>query len=422
MLICDDLGVDDLQCFGAPIPSPNILQLAFDGARLNHYNSAHSTCAASHTALLTGRYAPRSIANPELPSKSSDAEEETLARLFHDKGYRSLSVGRWGFGEASEELTAFRGFDSYFNFVHGEAKDPNARSLSGEQYPAQQDSTLLMREYTAAATHFIEQSADRPFFLHLVYPSPEDQVRTYSAGKKKSSFGPYGDFVAEMDLSVGMLLQTLAHVGATENTIVWFSSSNGPGSQGSNGELRGRKGSTLEGGCRVPLIVRWPGRIKEGSVQGGWATSLDAMPTLAAWCGLTPSRVPLDGIDMVHIFRGERSSRDYEPQLYFSQAGGSWNLQCIRAADWKLHVAQAGEDSSASKSKSVQSFFLPSSELYSVSLDPGESYNLAAANPRVVFRLLQEIDVLIATFPPEIQDNYRRLKGRPAAVTKLYER
>jgi arylsulfatase len=233
------------------------------------------------------------------------------------------------------------------------------------------------------------------------------------AFRGKSKQGIYGDVLTELDWSVGQILAALKKHKLEANTLVLFSSDNGPWFQGSPGLLRGRKGMTWEGGVRVPLLARLPGRVKPGLVCEGVVSTMDLLPTI---CGLTgaalPSR-PVDGVDIGPLWSGKRRELERAPVLYFDGV----NVQCARWGRWKLHLSRYNNVTySPAPAGGRKNIRLERPELYDVVTDRDESFDVAAENPQVVAQILGEVEKLLAGFPDEIRKAYAEVKERPAST------
>jgi arylsulfatase len=225
----------------------------------------------------------------------------------------------------------------------------------------------------------------------------------------KSAQGLYGDVVEEIDWSVGEVLKTLKENHLDDNTLVMFSSDNGPWYQGSPGRLRGRKNTTYEGGVREPFLARWPGMIPAGRVVNGLASMMDVFPTVVRQCGARVPEKPLDGIDIWPMLHGDKQLIERDPLLYFD----SWDLQCARWMDWKLHVARHNTAAyTPSPPGGRHSYLLPRPELYNLANDPDESYDVAAEHPEIVRQMREKIETMLAGFPEDVQRAYAEAKQR----------
>jgi arylsulfatase A len=419
LMICDDLGYGDLGCYGSAIPTPNLDRLAAEGTRCMHYNSAHPICSASRAALLTGRYAPRSHTPGALFPHAQVAmakDEQTLANLFKDAGYRTHAIGKWHLGDEPGYAPTDRGFDTYFGVPYSDDMQPLPLIRNTTTLETDTNRDELTPRYTEEALKILEQTGDHPFFLYCAYSYPHDPARGSKAFKGRSQFGDVGDAIEEIDWSVGKLLNELERSGKTKDTVVIFTSDHGPWFQGSPGKTRGRKGSTFEGGVRVPFLIRWPGQIPSATVCHEWIGHLNILPTLSAWCGLKSPRLPLDGFDASAVFF-RRETAPAKPVLYFTPEDNH-TVHCIRAAAWKLRVAQSdGQIYINDRPGSTGNYLLPKPELYNLEADPFESYDVAKKHPEIIEQLQNQLESEIMTFPPEVQEAYASLKKNVASVT-----
>lgn len=355
LVLADDLGYGDLACYGHPtFKTPNLDRLAAEGARLTQFNTPSPYCAPSRAALLTGRY-PWRCGMPENPHPAQDAAatgvkpendkiglpltEITLAELLKKAGYATACIGKWHLGHYPQFYPTRRGFDEYYGIPYSNDMRP-VQVLRDEQvveYPAVL--TTLTRRYTERARSFIERNRSRPFFLYFAEMHPHKPLAPGEAFYKKSGAGLYGDTVAELDWSVGQVLAKLREFHLETNTLVLFTSDNGPWYGGSTGGLRGMKGSTFEGGYRVPCIARWPGRIPANHVNNSLAILMDLFPTVLAAAGVEPpnDRV-LDGLNIMPLFTSNATSPH---DVTFGMTGP--NLASIRDSRWKLHLLKPAE-------------------------------------------------------------------------------
>lgn len=419
LMICDDLGFGDLGCYGSAIPTPHLDHLAAGGTRCTRWNSAHPICSASRAALLTGRYAPRSHTPGALFPHAKIAmarEEQTLANLFHDAGYRTHAIGKWHLGDAPGYLPTDRGFDSYLGVPWSVDMQPLPMLRDGKVLEPDTDRDELTPRYTEEAVKILEHADDTPFFLYVAYSYPHDPARGSRAFRGRSEFGDVGDAIQEIDWSAGKLLGALDRTGKTGNTVVLFASDHGPWFQGAHGRTRGRKGSTFEGGVRVPFLIRWPGQVPSGTICREWLGHLNVLPTLSAWCGLSKPRLPLDGFDAsATLLHGDKAPA--RPVLYFATAGGKNDIHCIRTGAWKLRIAQSnGEIYINDHTLGRENYLLPKPELYQLERDPCESYDVAKKYPEIVQHLQDELKREVPTLPAATQAEYAALQKRVASV------
>lgn len=411
-ILCDDLGFGDLSCYGSKIRTPNLDRMAAEGMRFTNFCSADPVCSPSRAALLTGRY-PTRVGVPRVffpqDKDGLNLDEKTLADILRVRGYKTMCVGKWHLGRPAEFLPTNRGFDAYYGIPY--SNDMTPRVLMRNTSVVEDNTALdtLTKRYTEQAVSFIRESKDSPFFLYLPQTFPHIPLAASAQFRGKSSQGLYGDVVEELDWSVGEILRTLKETGVDDNTLVMFSSDNGPWYQGSPGKLRGRKNTTYEGGVREPFIARWPKHIPKGRVSNAVCSMMDVFPTVAGLCGAVLPEKPLDGLDIWPILAGRKEQFDRDPLLYFN----AWDLQCARWGNWKLHVARHNTAAYVpAPPGGIHNYILPKPELYNLAVDPDESYDVAAENPDVVTRMQSKIATMIATFPEPVQRAYSESKAR----------
>jgi uncharacterized sulfatase len=425
LILADDLGYGDLGCYGHPrFKTPNLDRMAAEGVRLTQLNTPMPFCAPTRAALLTGRYPLRSGMTtnpaPDGPPPSDSVAlapgEVTLAEVLRRSGYATGMVGKWHLGHARpESLPTRRGFDEYFGIPYSNDMRP-VRLLDGEEtveYPVVQ--ATLTRRYTERALRFIERNRERPFFLYLAHAMPHKPLASSEAFYKKSGAGLYGDAMAELDWGVGRVLDRIKELGLDERTLVLFTSDNGPWFGGSSGGLRGMKGTTWEGGFRVPCIARWPGHFPAGRVSHELTVTMDLFATVLAAAGAAPpaDRV-IDGKDLLPLLSGtDQPVHD----VVFGHQGA--RLATVRDGRWKLHalpmshrpMVQPGERWVDPRGPDGVTILAPYEQsqpteypglltgdetralsLFDLEHDPGEQRDVAAAHPEVVARLKARLD------------------------------
>lgn len=375
LMVCDDLGHGDPRCYGSRLNTPNLDKMAADGTRFTHFNSAHPICSASRAALLTGRYAARmGVPAVYFPHATSGlpTDETTLANLFKQSGYRTMCIGKWHLGDLPQYLPTSRGFDFFYGVPY--SIDMKPLPLYRNQVIAEQetDRLTLTPRYTQQAVEFINQASEEPFFLYIAFSYPQEPARASGRYRGKSGLGDYVDSIEEIDWSVGEVFKALERRGAASNTIVFFTSDHGPGNQGSPGLLRGRKGSTLEGGHRIPFLACWPGMIPAGRSIDAWASNLDVLPTLVSLCGLGRSSKPVDGVDISETLLGKTENIErnkavlYFSCLFFRPNDKSGirirDIHCARKDNWKLRVAESAGG--------LHNLWLSHPDLYNLKEDP----------------------------------------------------
>lgn len=402
----DDQGYGDLSSFGNPtIHTPHVDSLAAQGAKLTQFYVASPVCSPSRAALLTGCYPKRVGMQKHVIFPRTDyglhGEEVTIADMLQEQGYATGMFGKWHLGHRPGLLPLDQGFDHFYGVPYSNDMSQFHRK-EGAKYdlhlPLMRDNEVIewepdqreiTRNCTLAALEFIDQAKDEPFFVYMPYSMPHIPIYTSEEFVGRSPRGVYGDVIEEIDGSVGQVLARLEAHGLTQDTIVIFTTDNGPWLPykdygGSAGPLRGGKGSNWEGGQRVPCVVRWPGMIPAGSVRREALTTMDVFPTLAAWIGAKPAtRGAIDGRDIGTLLQGEGPSHfdpSTSPFLYYTSNGA---LAGIRRGPWKL--------------------LLENDELYNVEVDISEQWDKSKQHPE----LAAELRALAVQLDEEIEANAR---------------
>jgi arylsulfatase A len=409
VIFADDLGYGDLGVFGHPsLKTPNLDRMAAQGMKLTQFYVAASVCTPSRAGLMTGRYPIRSgmcsdsrrVLFPD-SGGGLPASEITIAEALKSAGYATGCIGKWHLGHLPQYLPTRNGFDSYYgipysNDMHSVQRgDPPVPLMRNEEIIEQPvDQTTLTKRYTREAIQFIEDHQREPFFLYFPHTFPHVPLFASTDFEDQSLRGLYGDVVEELDWSVGQVLDTLRRLGLDENTLVLFTSDNGPWltqdqEGGSAGLLRGGKGSTWDGGMREPTIAWWPGTIPAGAVNAGLSSTLDILPTCLAVAGVQPpgDRI-LDGFDLLPMLRGSGASRR-DVMLFYRGT----RLYAVRHGPWKLHfTTQAGYGDQPHEQDPPLLFHLEH--------DPSEKYNVAADHPEIVSEIVELVEAHRATIEP----------------------
>lgn len=412
VIFCDDLGMGDIGPYGSRIPTPNLDRMAEEGVLLKQFYAA-PVCSVSRAALLTGRYGVRGgVPGVQQPGDryGLSRSETTLAEMLKSRGYKTACIGKWHLGTMPQFLPTARGFDEYFGIPYSNDQNPSVLMRGAEVIETPVDQDSLTSRYTSEAIQFIERNQDSPFFLYLPHSAPHIPLGASQDFRGKSGLGLYGDAVMEVDWSTGQILETLKNLNLDDNTLVIFSSDNGPWFQGSPGSLRGRKGQTFEGGLRVPFIARFHGSLPEGVKVDSFATTMDIFPTLARLAGAPLPANPLDGVDIWPVLTQELPRVPRPPFLYLHE----FDVQCARIGRWKLHVARENAPAYApAPAEGRLNLRLVNPELYDVDADPEESYSAARDNPRVVELINERIAEIVQTMPQQVQDAWNATLARP---------
>ena len=391
---CDDLGYGDLGCYGSALhDTPALDRMAAEGLRFTNFYMGSPVCSASRGALLTGCLPPRigfgsfeglPVLFPGQPV-GLPPSETSLGRLLSDAGYATLMVGKWHCGDQPDFLPTNHGFDHYFGLPYsndmgrqvgtptdGGGDQPGYPPLplldDDEVIEQQPDQASLTGRYVTEVLRFMRRNRYRRFFVYLAHLYVHLPIYVQDRFARQSRNGAYGAAVASIDWATEMVMVELERLGLDDDTLVVFTSDNGALDRpdgGSNLPLRGHKGTTWEGGMRVPAIVRWPGRIEAGSVCDELATAMDLYPTLASLAGTTPpTDRAIDGRDIAPLLMDGAPSPHEHFAYYFMD-----QLCAVRDERWKLHLARHGE---------------PVVELYDLLDDPGETADVASEHPEVV--------------------------------------
>jgi arylsulfatase A-like enzyme len=373
--------------------------MAAEGMKLTSFYAA-PVCSVSRAQLLTGCYGPRvdvpGVYFPGSPHGLNPAEI-TIAERLKELGYTTACIGKWHLGDQPEFLPTRQGFDSYFGIpysndmqrkssVTGERVTPLLRNDQVAELLTDEQQSRIVERYTDEAIRFITENRTKPFFLYLPHTAIHTPIWPGEAFRGKSGNGRVGDWIEEVDASTGRILDTLRQLELAANTLVIFTSDNGPwlaqkADGGSAGPLRGGKGGTWEGGMRVPTLAWWPGRIAAGSTVDAVAGTIDLMPTAVALAGGTVPAAPvIDGRDLSPLLFGKSTTSPRDAHYYFH----GYQLQAVRQGPWKLAVVAQGEGFGR-PNPAVDAPHKP--RLYNLDEEIGEQTDLAASHPDIVTRL-----------------------------------
>ncbi|TKG90431.1 arylsulfatase [Puteibacter caeruleilacunae] len=391
IIYTDDLGYGDLSCYGNPtIRTPHLDQMASEGIKFTQFYVAAPVCTPSRAALMTGSYPKRVGLHEHVlfprSKKGLNPKEQTIATLLKEQGYTTGCVGKWHLGHQKKFLPVSHGFDMFFGMPFSNDMSRKEQYLLGSKkdygyslpvisqadtLELDPDQSYLTKRLTEKSVEFIHQNKKEPFFLYFAQPMPHIPIYASDDFQGKSKRGKYGDTIEEIDWSVGQILQALKDAKVAENTLVLFSSDNGPWKVyktegGSAGPLRGAKGTTWEGGMREPFIAWWPGTIKPQQLCTEVVTNMDILPT---FCKLANAQLPkekIDGQDISDLFFNPRKTLEERPFYYYTKQG---KISAVRKGAWKLILQKEG------------------AELYNIEEDISEDYNLAKKHPEKVKQL-----------------------------------
>ncbi len=422
LILTDDMGYGDLVSNGAiQTETPHLNKLANQGIRFTNFYVSHAICSASRAALLTGSYANRvgiyGALNPHA-SIGLNPEEETIAEILRKQGYNTAAVGKWHLGHHHKFMPLQHGFDEFLGLPYSNDMWPlyydNTRIIP-QDYERKStfpelpliknnkkireiktigDQDELTTIYTEAAVDFIQRNKDNPFFLYFAHSMPHVPLAVSDKFRGKSNQGLYGDVIMEIDWSVGEIVNALKKYSLADNTLIIFISDNGPSLSfgdhaGSAGGLREGKGTSFEGGQRVPAIMKWPNIIPKGKISNKMAATMDILPTLTAITGGQLPEKKIDGVNIFSLLKNEPGANPRDKLLYYY---GNNQLEAVRVDNWKLifpHNHRSYEDAIPGTGglPGERNRRTTKLELYDLRRDPGERYNVIDQFPDIVKKL-----------------------------------
>ncbi len=429
LIFTDDQGYRDVGAFGADdIATPYLDQMAADGVKLTSFYSAQAVCSASRAGILTGCYPNRiGIHNAMMPDskKGLHPSETTLAEMLKANGYSTAIFGKWHLGDHPDFLPTKNGFDEWFGIPYSNDMWP----LHPQQGPVFNfgplplyknetvmdtltDQTQLTTQITEHSVDFIHRNKDKPFFLYVPHPQPHVPLYVSDKFKGKSKRGLYGDVIMEIDWSVGQILKALQDDDLEDNTLVIFTSDNGPwlaygNHAGSALPYREGKGTAWEGGQREPFVARWPGKLPAGKVIDVPVMAIDILPTLA---DITGSKLPektIDGMNVWKVLTGESEESPQEAYFYYYRVN---ELHGVRYGKWKLYFPhtyrtmngqEPGKDGLPGEYRMVD---LAKIELYDLENDESETKNVADRHPEVVEKIKELADGMRTRLGDSLKD------------------
>ncbi|HDZ06772.1 hypothetical protein LCGC14_0243030 [marine sediment metagenome] len=414
LIFTDDQGYNDVGVFGADdIETPNLDQMAKDGAKLTNFYAAQAVCSASRAGILTGSYPNRiGVHNAFMPNSKVglNPSETTLAEMLKDKGYTTAIFGKWHLGDAQEFMPNNQGFDEYYGIPYSNDMWP----LHPQQGPifdfgplplyenervidTLTDQTNLTTRITERSVDFITRNKDNPFFLYVPHPQPHVPLFVSDKFKGKSNRGLYGDVIMELDWSVGEIIKSVEQNGLTENTIIIFTSDNGPwlaygNHSGSALPFREGKGTGWEGGQREPFLIKYPEKIEAGITIDAPVMAIDILPSIAEVTeAVLPTNI-IDGKSAWSLFTGKTDKSPQEAYFFYYRVN---ELFGVRYGKWKLYFPhryrtmngqEPGKDGLPGNYKMID---LNQIELYNLETDISETKNVATKNPKVVAEIQQ---------------------------------
>ena len=433
IIFTDDQGYQDVGCFGAPdIKTPHLDKMAEEGIKLTDFYAAQAVCSASRAALLTGCYPNRIGVHGAFMPKSNEGlnlSETTIAEMLKDIGYKTGIFGKWHLGDHPKFMPNSQGFDEYFGIPYSNdmwSKHPQQGTVFNfDQLPLYENKTIietledqssLTTQITERSIDFIAKNKDTPFFLYVAHPQPHVPLFVSDKFKGKSKRGLYGDVIMEIDWSVGQILETLKEHDLDENTLVIFTSDNGPWlSYGDHAgcayPLREGKGTALEGGQREPCIIRFPTKIKPGRVIDVPMMTIDILPTIAEITGAKLPNNKIDGKSIWHIWTGESNQSPHDAYYFYYNVN---ELHGVRYGHWKMYfphryrTLNGREGGKNGIPVEYEYKIITQIELYDLSKDISETSNVAAENPEIVAK----IKLLANEMRSELGDKLYNQKGK----------
>jgi arylsulfatase A-like enzyme len=450
----DDMGYGDTEPYGMTgIPTPHFNRMAKESTRYTHFNAGQPICTGSRASLLTGCYANRvGMSGVLLPGdkRALNPQEETIASLLKKSGYHTAMLGKWHLGNQAPYLPVHYGFDTFLGLpysndiwpvdydgftlvtdpAHRKSKFPLLTLLEGDR-PVDtlrtiNDQAKLTTLFTEKAVSFIKENRKTPFFLYLAHPMPHAPLAVSSKFKGKSELGLFGDVIMELDWSLGQILNVLDEEKLAANTLLIVTSDNGPwitfgDHAGSSGGFREGKQTVWEGGTRVPLLVRWPGKIEAGGVNSELFTNMDLLPTIAAATGAHLPQNKIDGLNFLPLLT-RKTSKGPREVFYYYFGVGSTNLQAIRYKHWKLvlphkSLTYTRELHGTGGRPGAYAFVEVPLALYDLARDPAEAYDVQKQHPEVVRKIMGFAEEA----RDDLGDDLTQRKGKNLRQPAVYE-
>lgn len=426
----DDMGYGDVSLNGATgFTTPNIDKMAGEGIVFTHFYSPQAVCSASRAGLLTGCYPNRVGFHGALDHSAKigiNPDEQTIPELLKEKGYATAAFGKWHLGHREKFLPLQHGFDEFFGIPYSNDMWPN-HPVNKNYYPPlplfegneviqeNPDQSQFTQNFTKRTIDFIQKNKENPFFVYLAHPMPHVPLFVSDMFKGKSEQGLFGDVIMEIDWSIGQINQTLEQLNLAENTLVIVISDNGPwmtygNHAGSSGGLREGKGTTFEGGQRVPCVMKWKGVTPEGAVCNYLTSGIDILPTVATLAESPMPEKKIDGVNLSQLIQGDFSTKPRTSFLYYYRRN---NLEAVRKGDWKLvfeHHGRTYENNIPGRDgqpgKTPENALIEKG-LYDLRRDPGERYNVMEFYPEK----LAELEALAVEARKDLGDDLTNSEG-----------
>ena len=387
IVMADDLGIGDLGLYGSElIDTPNLDRMASEGIYFESFYASANVCTASRGGLLTGRYPIRLGLVDDVARPSNDIHlnesEITIAEALKQEGYSTALFGKWHLGSRVEWYPLNHGFDEFYGALHSNDMAPFKLYRDDQVIEDPVDQTTLTQRYTSEALRFIEQNRENPFFLYIPHSFPHVPLFVTEEFEGKSDAGLYGDVVETIDWSMGQIFNKLTELGIDENTMVIFTSDNGPWFEGSSGQFRNRKGTSWEGGLRVPFIARWPSKIAANQQTSVAAMNIDIFPTILDFAEISaPREDTLDGKSLRGVLTNNEDSAHEFLYLFNND-----RIAAVRSGKWKL-VVETFYRTGVPSFDNSNSYYAPYGLLFDLEKDPTETYSYTREFPRVAEEL-----------------------------------
>lgn len=430
VILMDDMGYGDIKANAAMgYDTPNIERLLHEGMNFTHFYAAQAVSGASRAGLMTGCY-PNRIGLTGAPFPGSkqglNDDEMTIAEVLKQKGYVCGAFGKWHIGDLPQFLPTHHGFDEFYGIPysndmwphHPTIKFPDLPLIEGDQtIEYNPDQTQFTTNFTNRAVNFIGKNKKKPFFLYLAHPMPHVPLFVSDKFKNKSKIGLYGDVMMELDWSIGEIMNKLQKEGLDKNTLIVVLSDNGPwlnygNHAGNTGGLREGKGTSFEGGQRVPCIMRWKGTIPSGAICSNLSSAIDLLPTFANIAGASLPNHKIDGVNILSLLENKK---DANPRTSFYYYYRENDLEAVTDGYYKLvfpHTHRTYENFLPGNDGSpglVEEFHpLKEKQLFDLRRDPGERYNVIKQNPEIV----KQLEQMAQNAREDLGDNLTKIKGK----------